>query len=52
MTLPVAVLALLKGKLWTGLLGMFIVVLLVIGAIRLSRPHVPWARWRYTRQPD
>jgi hypothetical protein len=46
------VVVLLKGKLWTGLLGMFIVVLLVVGAIRLSRPHAPWARWRYTTQPD
>lgn len=52
MTLPLAVVVVLKGKVWTGLLGMFIVVLLVIGAIRLSRPHAPWARWRYTRQPD
>jgi hypothetical protein len=51
-TLPLAVVVLLKGKLWTGLLGMFIVVLLVVGAIRLSRPHAPWARWRYTTQPD
>lgn len=51
LTLPLAVVVLLKGKLWTGLLGMFIVVLLVIGAIRLSRPHAPWARWRYTRRP-
>jgi hypothetical protein len=52
LTLPLAVVVLLKGKVWTGLLGMFIVVLLVIGAIRLSRPHAPWARWRYTSQPD
>ena len=52
LTLPLAVVVLLKGKLWTGLLGMFIVVLLIIGAIRLSRPHAPWARWRYTTQPD
>jgi hypothetical protein len=52
LTLPLAVVVLIKGKVWTGLLGMFIVVLLVIGAIRLSRPHAPWARWRYTRQPD
>jgi hypothetical protein len=51
-TLPLAVVVLLKGKLWTGLLGMFIVILLVIGAIRLSRPHAPWARWRYTMQPE
>ena len=52
LTLPLAVVVLLKGKLWTGLLGMFIVVLLVVGAIRLSRPHAPWARWRYTAQPE
>ena len=50
--LPLAVVVLLKGKVWTGLLGMFIVVLLVIVAVRLSRPHAPWARWRYTTQPD
>lgn len=43
---------LLKGKVWTGLLGMFVVVLLVVGAVRLSRPHAPWARWRYTRHPE
>jgi len=52
LTLPLAVIVVLKGKVWTGLLGMFIVVLLVIGAVRLSRPHAPWARWRYTTQPD
>jgi hypothetical protein len=52
MTLPLAVVVVLKGKVWTGLLGMFIVVLLVIGAVRLSRPHAPWARWRYTTQPN
>jgi hypothetical protein len=52
LTLPLAVVVVLKGKVWTGLLGMFIVVLLVIGAIRLSRPHAPWARWRYSLQPE
>lgn len=52
LTLPLAVVVVLKGKVWTGLLGMFFVILLVIGAIRLSRPHAPWARWRYTNQPD
>jgi hypothetical protein len=52
LALPLAVVVVLKGKVWTGLLGMFIVVLLVIGAIRLSRPHAPWARWRYTTEPD
>ncbi|CAM3299362.1 hypothetical protein BST27_26220 [Mycobacterium intermedium] len=52
LTLPLAVIVLLKGKVWTGLLGMFLVVLLVVGAIRLSRPHAPWARWRYTNRPE
>jgi hypothetical protein len=51
-TLPLAVVVVLKGKVWTGLLGMFVVVLLFVGAVRLSRPHAPWARWRYTAQPD
>ena len=46
-----AVIVLLKGKVWTGLVGMFITPLLVVGAIRLSRPHAPWARWRYTKRP-
>lgn len=52
LTPPLAVVVLLKGKVWTGLIGMFFVALLVIGAIRLSRPHAPWARWRYNQQPD
>jgi hypothetical protein len=52
LTPPLAVVVLLKGKVWTGLIGMFFVVLLVIGAIRLSRPHAPWARWRYNTQLD
>jgi hypothetical protein len=50
LTPPLAMVVLLKGKVWTGLIGMFFVVLLVIGAIRLSRPHAPWARWRYNTQ--
>jgi hypothetical protein len=50
-TLLLAVIVLLKGKVWTGLVGMFITPLLIIGAVRLSRPHAPWARWRYTTRP-
>jgi heme/copper-type cytochrome/quinol oxidase subunit 4 len=50
LTLGLAVVVLLKGKVWTGLVGMFFTPLLVIGAIRLSRPHAPWARWRYSRR--
>ncbi len=50
-TLLLAVVVLMKGKVWTGLIGMFITPLLLVGAIRLSRPHAPWARWRYTNRP-
>lgn len=50
-TLALAVVVLLKGKVWTGLIGMFITPLLVVGAIRVSRPHAPWARWRYGDRP-
>jgi hypothetical protein len=50
-TLALAVVVVLKGKVWTGLVGMFMPPLLFIAAIRLSRPHAPWARWRYTNKP-
>ncbi|MFJ2953279.1 phosphatidylglycerol lysyltransferase domain-containing protein [Streptomyces sp. NPDC087270] len=45
------VLCLLKGKVWTGLLGVMVPVLAVVGALRLARPHSPWARWRYAARP-
>ena len=51
LTLLLAMVVLLKGKLWTGLVGMGVPPLLVVGALRLSRPHAPWARWRYTTRP-
>jgi hypothetical protein len=40
---------LIKGKIWTGLIGLFIPILILVGAVRLARPHSPWARWRYQR---
>ncbi|WUH93403.1 phosphatidylglycerol lysyltransferase domain-containing protein [Streptomyces sp. NBC_00433] len=45
------VLCLLKGKVWTGLLGVMLPFLAVIGALRLARPASPWARWRYGSRP-
>ena len=51
LNLALVVITLLKGKIWTGLVGIFIPVLTIIGAIRLSRPDAPWARWRYRRRP-
>ncbi|MDH6110743.1 lysyl-tRNA synthetase class 2 [Kitasatospora sp. MAP12-15] len=49
--LALVTVSLLKGKLWTGLLGVMIPVLAVVGAIRLGRPQSPWARWRYRSRP-
>lgn len=46
-----AAVTVLKGKVWTGLLGLFFPVLLLPGAWRLARPQSPWARWRYTEHP-
>ncbi|TDD66954.1 hypothetical protein E1298_39880 [Actinomadura rubrisoli] len=42
-----SVVALLKGKIWMGLIGLFIGVLALIGAVRLARPDSLWARRRY-----
>lgn len=42
-----AIVSLLKGKVWTGLIGIYLTPLALIGAIRLARPGSPWARWRY-----
>jgi len=49
-SVSLVMITLLKGKIWTGLLGLFIPLLPLVGAIRVGRPHSPWARWRYTRQ--
>jgi hypothetical protein len=45
--LTVAVITLLKGKIWTGLAGLFVPVFLYAGALRVARPGSPWARWFY-----
>ncbi|MEU7767719.1 hypothetical protein AB0B25_21660 [Nocardia sp. NPDC049190] len=45
--LALAAIVIAKGKIWTGLFGMFFLPLLFVGALRLSRPGAPWARWRY-----
>lgn len=50
-SLAIAAVVIAKGKIWTGLLGMFFFPLLLIGAIRISRPGAPWARWRYGDKP-
>jgi len=47
---PVAI-AFLKGKFFTGFVGLFIPIMGLIGAIRLAKPSSPWARWRYRDKP-
>jgi hypothetical protein len=47
LNLVLAILTLLKGKIWTGLVGLFVPVLLIFSVFRLARPGSPWARWRY-----
>ncbi|MFD3704608.1 hypothetical protein ACFWUP_15820 [Nocardia sp. NPDC058658] len=49
--LALAAVVIAKGKIWTGLFGMFFTPLLLVGAVRLSRPGAPWARWRYGGRP-
>ena len=42
---------LLKGKIWTGVLGLFVPLVAIVGAIRLARLNSPWARRRYPKRP-
>jgi fumarate reductase subunit C len=49
--LLLAVITLAKGKVWSGLVGLFFSPLLIVTAIRLGRPHSPWAHWRYATRP-
>ena len=42
---------LLKGKLVTGAVGIFIPGVALAGAIRLAKPRSPWARIRYAGKP-
>ena len=45
--LSLCVLAALKGKIASALIGMFVPIVSLLAAIRLARPGSPWARRRY-----
>ncbi|HTA15105.1 MAG TPA: hypothetical protein VK781_09650 [Solirubrobacteraceae bacterium] len=45
--LTLSALAILKGKPMTGLIGIFVPLFSIVGAVRLAMPTSPWARWRY-----
>ena len=42
-----AILCFAKGRVLLGVIGLFVPVVALFGAIRLGRPGSPWARWRY-----
>jgi hypothetical protein len=46
-----AAVTLLKGKLLTGAVGIFVPAVALVGAIRLAKPRSPWARVRYKHRP-
>jgi lysyl-tRNA synthetase class 2 len=50
--LTFAVISIVKGKLWTGFVGIWVPVLALFGAVRLARPDSPWARARYVKRPQ
>ena len=45
--LALAAVSFAKGRIVLGIIGLFIPVAALIGAVRLARPRSPWARWRY-----
>ncbi len=49
--LVLSAVAILKGKPLVGLVGLFVPLAAVVGAVRLARPRSPWARRRYAREP-
>lgn len=49
--LLLALVCILKGKLATGLVGIVVPVVALVGAVRLAKPSSPWARRRYEHRP-
>ena len=46
--LGLAVTCFLKGRVMLGVIGLFVPVVALAGALRLAHPSSPWARWRYS----
>jgi hypothetical protein len=49
--LALSVICLLKGKVTTGVIGIFIGIVGLVGAVRLAKPDSWWAARRYTSRP-
>jgi hypothetical protein len=42
-----AIVCFTKGRVLLGVIGLFVPVVALVGAVRLGKPSSPWARWRY-----
>jgi len=49
--LVVVLICIAKGKLVMGLLGIFVPLVAIVGALRVARPGSMWARRRYSTRP-
>jgi hypothetical protein len=45
--LGLALVCFAKGRVFLGVIGLFVPVVAFVGAVRLGRPRSPWSRWRY-----
>ncbi len=46
-TLPAVVISMMKGKVYLGFLGIFLLPFALVGAIAVAKPSSPWARRHY-----
>jgi hypothetical protein len=42
-----AIVCFAKGRVLLGIVGVFVPVVALVGAVRLGKPNSPWAHWRY-----
>ena len=47
MVVGLAIVSFAKGRVLLGVIGLFIPIVGLAGAMRLARPSSPWAKWRY-----
>lgn len=50
-SIAIAIVAVLKGKVVSGLIGLLLPFVSVVAALRLAKPNSPWARRRYAKSP-
>lgn len=50
--LTLSAMCFMKGRLVLGVLGLFVPVVALVGAVRLAQPTSPWARRRYSPQRE